>query len=82
MAESIATGDLNGDELSDVVVVSNYDQPIALRIYEQQAAGDYTERSIPLTWDADPNKIAVADVTGDGLDDIVVTRGGNQPAPS
>jgi hypothetical protein len=76
-AESLATGDVSGDELSDVVVVSNYDQPNALRIYEQQAAGGYIEHSIPLNFDADPNKIAVADVTGDALDDIVVTRGGN-----
>ena len=79
VAESLATGDLNGDGLSDVVVVSNYDQPNALRIYAQQEAGGYTEQLIPLDYDADPNKIAVADVTGDGLDDIVVTRGGNSP---
>jgi hypothetical protein len=79
VAESIATGDVSGDGLSDVVVVSSYDQPNALRIYEQQAAGGYAEHSISLTFDEDPNQIAVADVTGDSLDDIVVTRGGNSP---
>ena len=80
VAESIATGDVSGNELSDVVVVSNYDQPNALRIYEQQETGGYVERTIPLTYNEDPNKIAVADVTGDGLDDIVMSRGGNSPS--
>jgi hypothetical protein len=78
-AESFATGDVNGDRRSDVVAVSTYDQPVAFRIYRQLAGGGYAERPIPLTYDDDPNRIALADVTGDGRDDLVATRGGNSP---
>ena len=79
--ESIATGDVSGNELPDVVALSTYDQDKAIHIYEQQEDGGFAPRSIPLDlFDDSPNKIAVGDATGDGLEDIVVTDDANQPA--
>jgi hypothetical protein len=77
--QELAVGDLNSDGLPDIVVVSAYDQPPAFRIYLQEPNGGYTEHTVPLTYDEVPNGITVADVTGDGRDDIVTTRGGNSP---
>ena len=82
----IATGDVDGDGLDEVIVATDDDY---LEIYDD-ANNSYSKRSIqienlpelvnyygydPSTWKIDFLKtIAVGDVDGDGIDEIVIAR--------
>lgn len=77
--DDIGVGDLNNDGLSDVVKMSGQrNGSLDLSVYLQNQNGNLDS---PIVIDAPTrmmgNGIAVGDITGDGLDDIVMSWGGN-----
>ncbi len=84
---NITSGDTNHDGFADIIVGRNSGKPSQVEVF----AGDNTASLIPATigtpilpFDADPSKpkytfgvrVAVADVNGDGIADIIAAVGG------
>ncbi len=72
----LAIGDLNGDGIPDVVTTIQTNRPFAaISVALQNSEGTLD----PVTWIYpsldDPNKIVVADVNGDGRQDVIVYHG-------
>ena len=66
-------GDVNGDGLLDVVTLGLFASGIG--VYTQQPAAGFTLSTIPIPhFTGSSEGLAVGDVTGDGEDDIVITK--------
>ena len=80
--DDLAYGDVNGDNLNDIVVMSG--QGYAndnLSILLQQTDNTFAASvSYDLGWDVNSNAVGVGDVNGDNLDDVVLAYGGNKPS--
>jgi len=84
----VAVGDLNGDGTTDVALTDNVGVKILTHLGDaasttySAAVAVYTDYGPPGSWGN--NLIAVADVNGDGLNDLVITDlypyGGSSPA--
>lgn len=69
----ISSGDMNGDGLTDLVVMYGRNSGPGLSVLLQKNSGGFSE---PIIYDADGGSligVAVGDVTGDGRDDLVVS---------
>jgi len=80
--EDMEVGDVTGDSLDDVVVMSGQGQAPSFSVLPQLASGgfgaaasyDVGDGSFTLT-----HGIGLGDVTGDGRNDVVASYGGNRP---
>jgi hypothetical protein len=71
----LGIGDVNGDQLNDVIVSYGGNNPASkIGIFHQQSGVLMPAVSLP-SYDI-PEPVEVKDVTGDGLSDIVVLHGG------
>lgn len=76
---AVAAGDVTGDGRGELMAVVVDPASIAhLRVYD--AAGDTLE-SLVLGRHAHPYGVTVAELTGDGRNDLLVLRGGSWPLP-
>jgi len=82
--DDLEVGDVNNDGLPDIVVMSGQVMLPNLGILTQNASGTfnapiYYSVSDPVTAYKSTYGVAVGDINGDNLNDIVVTYGGNRP---
>ncbi len=75
MAWGVDVGDFNQDGRKDVAVSLSSNRPAGVGIYLRQADGQYLLQTVLDSFDL-PEPIAVADIDGNGLDDIVTVHGG------
>jgi len=66
----VATGDLNGDGLRDMVVSCAQNNRLMLYLGQKDGAFQVFPQDVPTGWSG----MAVADLNGDGKDDIVVSN--------
>lgn len=69
--ESLSVGDLNNDQLDDVVVANFTSNTIG--VFLQQVDGTLAPQ-VTYTASSGPDAVAVADLNNDGLDDVVVSH--------
>jgi hypothetical protein len=76
--EAVAIGDVNGDGLNDVLMVtSSYSDPAndnMLHVWTQNPDGTLAPR-VKYPIGGRPQSVAIGDVNGDGLNDVVVANG-------
>ena len=80
--EDLEIGDVTGDGLDDIVVMSGqYYATPNVGVLNQLAGGGFASPSYYRVGEnINTRGIGVGDATGDGLNDVVVTYGGNRPA--
>jgi hypothetical protein len=79
--DELDAGDVNNDGLTDLVVMSGQGLYPNLGVPLQNASGGFSAAVYyDLSSSALPHGVAVGDVTGDNLDDITVSYGGNSPS--
>ena len=83
--DDLEAGDVNGDGLTDVVVMSGQGFGPNLGILPQRQGGGfdppvYYGVSDPVTNGTLTRGVGVGDLNGDGRDDVAVTWGGNSPS--
>lgn len=74
-SDDLAVGDVNGDNLVDVVLAAGD----VVAIFYQQPGGGFAQ-VVTLSAGQRPNGVSLADLDGDGRTDIVVANAGNAPA--
>jgi hypothetical protein len=75
--QGLGVGDVNGDQLNDVIVSYGGNSPASnISIFHQQQSGILSNAPISLPSYDIPEPVEIKDVTGDGLSDIVVLHGG------
>jgi hypothetical protein len=78
--DDLDVGDINHDGLTDIIVMSGQGLLPNIGVLAQKADGTF---DTPVYYSLDSKQlshgVAVGDVTGDALQDIVVTYGGNSP---
>ncbi|MEQ8850962.1 MAG: FG-GAP-like repeat-containing protein [Phycisphaerales bacterium] len=74
----VAFGDVNGDGGGDVVVVGRANDDLAVYIRTESPEGPFPSLQALLTTTDRPAAVAMADLDGDGLDDIAVA--GSSPS--
>ncbi len=72
--DAIAIGDVNGDQIEDLVVAHEGTGQIGILLGED---GGAFAPEVLISVGAGPRALALADVNGDGLTDIAVVAGGN-----
>ena len=78
----IEVGDLNGDGRNDIAACCAFvfdTQKYYVDVHLQQAGGGYTTQTYLFGGPSPPGGMEVADVTGDGRDDLVMTEPNNRP---
>jgi hypothetical protein len=78
--DRVATGDINGDGLRDIVVTCAQNNKLMLYLGSHDGSFTISARSVQTGWAG----VAVADLEGRGKDDIVVSNSvlDNQPKPA
>jgi|GEM_PF-2998339 len=78
---ALAVGDLNNDGFDDLAALrgSGYATDSVVVFLQMNGSFPVSFKLTPQTGGYLPHSLAVGDVTGDGLDDLVVTAGGNTP---
>lgn len=80
--DDLSYGDVNGDGLNDIIVVSGqvlYSQSLTI-LYQQSDATFGPAVTYDLNIDSSVNAVGVGDVNGDSRDDIIIAYGGNKPS--
>lgn len=75
LSNGIGLGDVTGDGLSDAVLSRKGNSPTHLWIMSQDGAGGLLGPTTVASYD-NPEAIEIADLDGNGLEDIVVVHGG------
>jgi hypothetical protein len=77
--DDLDAGDVNNDGLTDIIVMSGM-SPNGIRVLSQRPDGTFNPA---VTYNFGPSSstggVAVGDVNGDNLKDVVMTYGGNRP---
>lgn len=79
---ALAVGDLNNDGFDDLAALrgSGYATDSVVIFLQDNGTFPVSFKLTPQTGGFLPHSLAIGDVTGDGLDDLVVTAGGNTPS--
>jgi hypothetical protein len=74
----IATGDFNGDGLTDIVALNDWDDTVSVMLNTTSVGGNVPGFIAQQVFDVGnwPNMVTTADVNGDGKADIVVANNG------
>src|ERR1700722_6065763 len=71
---TIATGDLNGDGIPDLVATQAFESNSAA-VFLGKGDGTFTESSIPLPMDSFSGPVVIGDFNGDGSLDLAIANG-------
>ena len=72
---SIATGDIDGDTLADVIITHPTNSPTFISVFRQGPAGTFSSPRNTSSYDI-PEPIVVTDIDGDRRSDVIVLHGG------